>query len=133
MPSRDRCHLLLDIVSSIDYIRSFTDGITFDHYLEDRKTRSAVERELPIISEAAVRLGPDADAICPGPDWRAIRGLGNKLRHDYDGLNDELLWQTVQSDLLPLRLDVAKALQSAWPTMSEYGPGNCKLDLLCLL
>jgi uncharacterized protein with HEPN domain len=110
LPSKDKRHLLRDIVASIDYIRSFAAGITFDQYLTDRKTRSAVERELLIISEAAIRLGPDAESICPGPDWRDIRGLGNKLRHDYDGLNDELLWQTVQNDLLPLRTDVEKAL-----------------------
>jgi uncharacterized protein with HEPN domain len=112
LPSKDKRHLLLDVVASIDYIRSFAAGITFDQYLEDRKTRSAVERELLIISEAAIRLGSDAETICPGPDWRDIRGLGNKLRHDYDGLNDELLWQTVQNDLLPLRMDVEKALLS---------------------
>jgi uncharacterized protein with HEPN domain len=111
LPFKDKRHLLLDIVASIDHIRSFAAGIAFEQYLQDRKTRSAVERELLIISEAAVRLGSDAEAICPGPDWRDIRGLGNKLRHDYDGLNDELLWQTVQSDLLPLRKDVEKALQ----------------------
>jgi uncharacterized protein with HEPN domain len=81
-----------------------------DQYLDDRKTCAAVERELLIISEAAVRLGSDADAICPGLDWRDIRGLGNKLRHDYDGLNDELLWRTVQYDLTLLRNDVEKAL-----------------------
>ncbi len=112
MPFKDNRHLLLDIVASIDYIRSFAGAITFDQYLVDRKTRSAVERELLIVSEAAIRLGPEAETICPGPDWRDIRGIGNKLRHDYDGLNDELIWQTVQNDLLPLRTAVEKALQS---------------------
>ncbi len=46
MPSKDKRHLLRDIIASIDYIRSFAANITFDQYLEDRKTRSAVEREL---------------------------------------------------------------------------------------
>jgi uncharacterized protein with HEPN domain len=88
----------------------FTAGITFDQYLTDRKTRSAIERELLIISEAASSLAPMRIPSAPGPDWRDIRGLGNKLRHDYDGLNDELLWQTVQYDLTPLRNDVEQAL-----------------------
>lgn len=113
LPSRDKRHFLLDIIASIDYILSFAGGMTFDQYLADRKTRSAVERELLIVSEADIRLGPDAQTICPGPDWRDIRGLGNKLRHEYDGLNDELIWQTIQSDLLPLRLAIESALKSS--------------------
>jgi uncharacterized protein with HEPN domain len=68
-----------DILQSIDHIDAFLAGIDFEGYQgyrEDRKTRSAVERELQIITEAAIRLGDEAETLCPGPDWKGIRGYG---------------------------------------------------------
>lgn len=52
MSSRDERDHLRDILRSIDLIRSFIDGFSFEAYLQDRKTQAAVERELSIISEA---------------------------------------------------------------------------------
>ena len=52
-------------------------------FAADDKTADAVERCLARISEATVKLGEDAELLCPGPPWRDIRGLGNHLRHAY--------------------------------------------------
>jgi len=44
---------LSDVLFSIDLIREFTANITdFNSYHNDRKTQSAVERQLVIIGEA---------------------------------------------------------------------------------
>jgi len=50
-----------------------------------------VERRLMIISEAAVKLGDVAERLEPTVPWRDIRGIGNALRHNYDGVNDEVI------------------------------------------
>jgi hypothetical protein len=66
-------------------------------------TRLAVERCLLIISEAARKLGPEAEARCPEIPWSRVRGLGNWLRHDYDRMNYQAIWETVTQDLAVLR------------------------------
>jgi uncharacterized protein with HEPN domain len=101
-----------DILQSIDHIGEFIAGIDFEGYQEDRKTRSAVERELQIITEAAIRLGDEAETLCPGPDWKGFRGMGNILRHVYHRVNDELVWNTVKEELPPMRTAVLNALRS---------------------
>jgi len=63
-----------------------------------------------IISEAAVRLGEDAEFLCPGLPWRDIRGIGNWLRHQYDRINPDAVWITIADDLPPLKAAVEKAL-----------------------
>ncbi len=100
------------MLESIDHIRDFLSGMTFDIYQIDRKTRSAVERELQIISEAAVRLGDVAETLCPGPDWSNIRGMGNILRHAYHRVDDKIIWNTIEQDLPPLREAISEALAS---------------------
>jgi uncharacterized protein with HEPN domain len=103
---------LEDILQSIDHIDEFLAGVDFEGYTEDRKTRSAVERELQIITEAAIRLGHEAETVCPGPDWKGLRGMGNILRHVYHRVDSEIVWNTVKQELPPMRTAVSNALWS---------------------
>jgi uncharacterized protein with HEPN domain len=118
VPFRNAQSHLEDILQSIDHIDTFLAVTEFEGYREDRKTRSAVERELQIITEAAIRLGDQAETLCPGPDWKGFRGMGNILRHQYHHVNDEIVWNTVKDELPPMRAAISKALRS----MSEEKP-----------
>lgn len=112
MPFRNARTHLEDILQSIDHIDDFLAGLEFEGYQDDRKTRSAVERELQIITEAAIRLGDEAETLCPGPDWKGFRGMGNILRHVYHRVDDEIVWNTVKQELPPMRKAVSHALRS---------------------
>ena len=94
LPFRDVTGSLRDIAGAIEMIERFTAGMDFEAFREDPKTISAVERKLLVISEAAIRLGSDAEELIPGPSWRDIRGLGNWLRHQYDRIDPETIWET---------------------------------------
>ncbi len=65
-------------------IMQFVGGMDLEAFREDPKTVAAVERKLLLISEAAMRLGEDAERLCPGLPWRNIRGIGNWLRRGAD-------------------------------------------------
>lgn len=69
---------------------------------EDRRTYDAVERCLERISEAAAKLGDRAAEMMPDQPWPKIRSLGNRLRHEYDGIREDRLWDIVQTDLASL-------------------------------
>jgi uncharacterized protein with HEPN domain len=110
MPFEDARSHLSDILESILLIEQFVGGIDFDAYRRDDKTQAAVERKMLIISEAAIRLKDDAEALCPGVPWRDIRGVGNWLRHQYDRVEVETVWNTIQDDLPPLKAAVERVL-----------------------
>jgi uncharacterized protein with HEPN domain len=115
---REPALALRDILDGITMIEQFTAGMDFDSFRADPKTVAAVERKLQLISEAAIRLGDQADAICPGQPWRNIRGMGNWLRHQYDRIDVQTVWYTIKNDLAPLRAALTEALQ-AQPKASE--------------
>ena len=71
-----------------------------------------MERELLIISEAAIRLGTAAESRCPGAPWRDIRGMGNWLRHQYDRVELPVIWRTVEVDMPNLKAAVRKGLDT---------------------
>ena len=62
--------------------------------------------------EAAIRLGGDAEALCPGLPWHNIRGIGNWLRHEYHRVDTTTIWNTVTEGLPPLKAAVMKALSA---------------------
>lgn len=88
----------------------FIIGFDLASYRADLRTRSAVERQLQNLTEAAFRLGVDAERLCLQVDWRGVRGLGNVLRHEYDEIDDAVIWEAVRNRLTPLRPAVLEAL-----------------------
>ncbi|KWV47828.1 hypothetical protein AS156_19570 [Bradyrhizobium macuxiense] len=58
---------------------------------------------MEIISEASRRLPADLKARHPGIAWRQMAGAGNVYRHDYEDVAAQLVWDTVERALPPLR------------------------------
>jgi uncharacterized protein with HEPN domain len=112
LPFENAASALRDIAEAIENIQKFTAEMDFEAFRHDLKTIAAVERKLLVISEAAIRLKDDAARLCPGAPWPEIRDIGNWLRHQYDRVDLETLWNTVQDDLPPLSASVRRALSS---------------------
>src|SRR5579863_8563874 len=117
-----------DIVAAIGLIRRFTQGMDLQSFASDDKTRAAVERELEIISEACTKIRNDEIALnmppkrtlesrFPAVPWAHVRGIGNRLRHEYERIDVAVIWKTVaeSTDLE----DLARALRAAFPATLE--------------
>jgi len=68
--------------------------------------RDAVERGIEIISEASRHLPEDLKAEHPEVPWRSAAGIGNIIRHGYDVVDDQAIWNTIEQSLPPLRAAV---------------------------
>lgn len=86
-------------------------------YIAPPLIRSGIERQLLIISEAAIRmhkLDPTlAGGIAPGIDWAGVRGIGNFIRHRYDDLDTAVLVDVLGARLNSVRRAAAEALRSS--------------------
>lgn len=121
MPFRDARTHLRDIQESIDLIETFLKDMDFKTYQTDFKTKSAVERQMQIITEAAIRLGDDGEVLCPGQHWEGFRGMGNILRHAYHRVDDKIVWDTAKVDLPKLKAAIVFVLST--PSVSKLnGP-----------
>lgn len=99
MPSEKPARRLEDIVDNVKAIERYTAGMDEAAFSRDDKTYDAVERCLERISEAASKLGELAQTLVPGQPWQEIKALGNRLRHEYDAIREDRLWDIVQVDL----------------------------------
>jgi uncharacterized protein with HEPN domain len=108
-----------DIVDAIAMIEEFTRGMDYEAFRSNPMAVAAVERKLQIVSEAAIRLGGEAERRIPGQPWRDIRGIGNQLRHAYERIDLETIWNAVTDDLPPLKAAVSKTI---FASPSEFPP-----------
>ena len=99
MPSKNPAQRLQDIIENIDAILAFTAGLDLAQFRQDRKTVYAVVRALEIISEATRRLPAELRDRHGELDWAAIAAAGNVYRHEYEAVDEALIWHTVQHDL----------------------------------
>jgi uncharacterized protein with HEPN domain len=113
VPSRhDIAGCLADIVENLERIKGYVAGMDRDQFKDNGLVRDAVERCLERVCEAAHRLGADASTLMPGQPWGDIRGMGNRLRHAYDRISLDLVWNTVRDRLPALEADTRQALES---------------------
>ena len=108
---------LLDVANACEAIAEFVAGIDFAIYENNRLLRSAVERQFEIIGEGLNKAGA-AEASLPAqiPEFHRIVGLRNRLIHGYDNVDDEILWDIVQSKLAPLKARIDGILREAEST-----------------
>lgn len=91
-----------DMTQAIQHIQTFTSDLTFDEYLNDIRTISAVERQFEVLGEAARRISNKFRQAHPTIDWQRMVGLRNIVAHRYDEVRQDILWTIIHSELGPL-------------------------------
>ena len=93
----------------------FVDGMSYAEFQEDLKTQRAVTMNLVILAEAAAKIEerfPAFAATHPEIAWTAIRGMRNRIVHEYFILNFETIWTTIEVELPRLIQQVESATGS---------------------
>lgn len=99
MSERTDHDFVIDIQEAIRRIMGYTSGMTYETFLADTKTQDAVIRNLEIIGEAAKSLSEELRAEHAVIPWKGMTGIRDKLIHHYFGVNLDIVWQVVSSDL----------------------------------
>ncbi len=90
------CRLYLkDIVAAMDDIENFLGGMNREAFDSDKKTFSAVVRQLEIIGEAAKQVPDEIRKTRPDVPWSEMAGMRDRLIHAYFGVDQDLVWQAV--------------------------------------
>ena len=105
--SRNPCLFLAELLESATAVTSYVDDAAPSRMRDDRLFRSAVERELFLMGEAAKALPADWLARHPDVDWRGMMRMRDLLAHAYFHVDPEVLWEIaalrIPADLPRLR------------------------------
>jgi uncharacterized protein with HEPN domain len=87
------------MVSAAERALGYVEGLTFEQFAADARTVDAVSYAIVVIGEAAKAIPEAVTLVTPEVPWPDIRGMRNKVAHEYFGVDVKVLWQTVREDL----------------------------------
>ncbi|MCF7877814.1 MAG: DUF86 domain-containing protein [Candidatus Omnitrophica bacterium] len=95
MKNRDLRDYLSDLIEACQDILSFTKGMSYDNFIQDKKTINAVVRSLEVIGEASKNMPIHFRENYPNIPWKQMAGMRDKLIHEYFGIDKEMVWQVI--------------------------------------
>jgi uncharacterized protein with HEPN domain len=95
-----------DIVDNLEKAESFTEGLEFENFCEDEKTRYSVIRALEIVGEACKNVPTAVRQRNPQVPWKEMAGMRDRLIHGYFGVDDEIVWKTAREFAPEIRLEI---------------------------
>jgi len=90
---------LLDIFEAAKLAISYVSNKTEQAFLSDIQCQDSVIRRFEIIGEAAKRVSESTRLDYPELPWNEMIGMRNLLIHEYDDVDMDILWKTVQIEL----------------------------------
>lgn len=93
-----------DMLAAIAIIEEIAGTKGTGYAIQSTVTTLALERAIEIVSEASRHI-PDALKVRePDALWRQIAGIGNVLRHDYQSVRADIIWNAVETDVPTLKV-----------------------------
>lgn len=108
--SRDVRLYLDDVVEASSRILEYSNAMAFEDFVSNKMAYDAILRNLEIIGEAAKNVPQEFREQYPDVEWRKMAGLRDVLAHGYFGLEDETLWNIVETQISPLLTQVSRIL-----------------------
>jgi uncharacterized protein with HEPN domain len=83
-------------------IRRYLRGVSFEDFWEDSEKRDAVCLRLAVIGESANKIEAATAAALTAVPFPSLRGLRNRIAHDYGAIDFRIVWEITQKDIEPL-------------------------------
>ena len=99
----------ISLTKMIEYInkaQKYTEGYTFEQFCQDEKTVDASIFAISQIGELVKNISKETMEQYPNIEWNMIKGLRNRIVHDYEGINLKSIWVVLKKDIINLKKDI---------------------------
>jgi uncharacterized protein with HEPN domain len=93
---------LHDILEAARLIHGYMAGVTFEDFWHNNEKRDAVALRISVLGESAHKIDKATEAALPGIPFKGIRGMRNRIAHDYGTVDFKIVWAVTQKEIEPL-------------------------------
>ena len=100
----------------IEYINKalkYTEGCSFETFSRNEEKVDATVFAISQIGELVKNITKETMERYNNIEWIIIKNLRNKIVHDYEGINLNLIWDIITDDIIQLKMDLEKILKEA--------------------
>jgi uncharacterized protein with HEPN domain len=101
--AKDPTIAIRDCLTEIAILHDIATRMTLAAFQKDPIVRRAAAYAIQTISEAVRHLPDEWLADYPTEPWTQIKGIGNRIRHEYFRLDDAILWEVMTTDIYVLK------------------------------
>ena len=94
---------LIKMIEYIDKTFKYTNTYTFEKFCNDDKTIDATIFTISQIGELVKNISKETIQQNKEIEWNMIKGLRNRIVHDYEGISLKNIWYIIQNDLIELK------------------------------
>jgi uncharacterized protein with HEPN domain len=98
-PTREWHFYVNDMIAFANNVINYTDGFDLEGFIASGLTYDATLRNLELIGEAATHIPQVVRDVHTAIPWRMMIATRNKLIHGYLGIDNDILWNIIQTDV----------------------------------
>ena len=93
---------LHDMLEAARLIHGYMAGVSFDEFWHNSEKRDAVALRISILGESAHKIDKATESALPSIPFKSIRGMRNRIAHDYGAVDFKIVWTDTQKEFAPL-------------------------------
>lgn len=102
MKSKDRI-IIQKIINYISDVQIYIKDMSAMEFLDDKKTITACAFTVSQIGELTKEISKETQEKYKAIPWKSIKGMRNKIVHDYENVDLSVLWATMKQSLPELK------------------------------
>lgn len=88
-----------DMIEFGERVAAYVEGLDQPAFTADQRTYDATLRNIELLGEAATHVPQSVREAHPEIAWRQIIGTRNRVAHGYLGIDDDVIWDIIQTDI----------------------------------
>ena len=100
----------IKMIEYIDKAFKYTKDYSYQQFSNDEKTIDATVFAISQIGELVKNISKETMKKYSNIEWNMIKGLRNRIVHDYDGISLKSIWFVLENDLEQLKEDIQKII-----------------------
>ena len=90
----------------------YSKGYSFEEFSKDEKTIDATIFAISQIGELVKNITNETMKKYSNIEWNMIKGLRNRIVHDYEGISLKNIWYVLNNDILELKENIKNIINN---------------------